>query len=87
MKNPIAWLEIPTKDINRASDFYNYIFNWKIQAMDIGELKMAVFPGYNNGKGGWGALVQHEKAYAVSENNQGALPYFSTDDIDKGTAF
>lgn len=45
MKNMLNWFEISATDINRAQKFYETIFNFKMQAMDFGGFKMAMFPG------------------------------------------
>ncbi len=56
MKNMLNWFEIPAADINRAVKFYETIFAFKMQVMDFGGLKMAMFPG-DEGKVS-GALCQ-----------------------------
>ena len=44
MKNAISWFEIPAIDINRAQQFYETIFQIKLNAMDFGAVKMRLFP-------------------------------------------
>ena len=44
MKNAISWFEIPVIDINRAQQFYETIFQIKLNAMDFGAVKMRLFP-------------------------------------------
>ena len=58
--NSINWFEIPATDIQRAKTFYETIFGHQMEFMDMGELKMAMFP-FENGSGkASGALVEHQ---------------------------
>jgi hypothetical protein len=43
-KNAISWFEIPVTDINRAQKFYEAIFNFKLNALDLPNIKMRMFP-------------------------------------------
>lgn len=54
LKNYVNWFEIPVHDLNRAIGFYNQIYGFKMERMDVGNYAMAVFPA-DNGIGG--ALV------------------------------
>lgn len=47
MKNYVAMFEIPAIDISRAIQFYQSIFDIKIEQMDVGEMQMGIFP-YEN---------------------------------------
>jgi predicted enzyme related to lactoylglutathione lyase len=38
------WFEIAVNDIVRATQFYETIFNIKVQRLDLGNLKMGLFP-------------------------------------------
>ena len=44
-KNWTNWFEIPVSDFERAKKFYEAIFEIEIYAMDLGALKMGIFPG------------------------------------------
>ena len=44
MKNAISWFEIAATDIERAQQFYETIFQIKLQPMDFGGVKMRLFP-------------------------------------------
>ena len=44
MKNAISWFEIPATDINRAQQFYEAIFEIKMQVLDLPQAKMRLFP-------------------------------------------
>jgi predicted enzyme related to lactoylglutathione lyase len=43
-KNAISWFEIPADDLDRAQEFYEAIFDIKLIAMDMPQLKMRMFP-------------------------------------------
>jgi len=43
-KNAISWFEIPTTDIDRATAFYETIFEIKLNPLDTPNLKMRMFP-------------------------------------------
>jgi predicted enzyme related to lactoylglutathione lyase len=56
--NALNWFEIAVKNISRAKQFYESIFDIKMNDMEMMGMKMALFP-YENGKGTvGGALVQ-----------------------------
>ena len=78
MKNDwLSWFEIPAIDIARARKFYETIFEVELEFMDLGVLKMAVFPHGNIG----GAVVQHPEFYLPSD--KGILAYLNADpDLD-----
>jgi predicted enzyme related to lactoylglutathione lyase len=44
MNNAISWFEIGTTDLNRATQFYETIFNIKLNPMDLPNIKMRMFP-------------------------------------------
>ena len=44
MKNAISWFEIPAIDLDRATKFYEIIFNLKLNALDLPNIKMRMFP-------------------------------------------
>lgn len=72
--NALNWFEIPATDIERATKFYEAIFNIKMEQMDMMGMKMAMFPtGMDDGKVG-GALVQSEMHHP---SNTGAFIYLN----------
>jgi len=78
MRSWTTWFEIPALDIARAKKFYETIFQMEIQLLDLGGLKMGVFP--HSGVGA--ALCQHE-AYQPSETH-GTLVYLDANpDLDE----
>ena len=73
MANVLNWFEIPAIDLDRAVKFYSDIFSYpSMYKMDLGELKMAVFPMEGEGVGG--ALCQH-KLYTPSQ--EGTIVYLN----------
>jgi hypothetical protein len=44
MKNAISWFEIPASDLNRATNFYEAIFDIKLSPLDLPNIKMRMFP-------------------------------------------
>lgn len=74
MKNAIAWVEIPAKDLKRAKKFYQKIFDIEMIDMDMGdEFKMTMFPVEETGVGG--ALCEHHDFYHPGD--KGPLVYLS----------
>ncbi|MCR9286773.1 MAG: VOC family protein [Bacteroidetes bacterium] len=43
-KNWTGWFEIPVSDFDRAKKFYENIFEIEIHTIDLGVLKMGIFP-------------------------------------------
>lgn len=44
MKNAISWFEIPASDLERATNFYETIFDVKLNPLDMPQIKMRMFP-------------------------------------------
>jgi len=57
MDNAISWFEIGTTDLERATKFYETIFNVKLAPLDMPNIKMRMFPLDDMMKGVGGALV------------------------------
>lgn len=75
----VGWFEIPTADMERAINFYETVFDCKLDRNTMGEFDMAWFPFFEEMKGAGGSLVHHEM-YTPSQ--EGTLVYFSSEDID-----
>ena len=43
-QNAISWFEIPAVDIDRAQQFYETIFGFTMQSLNMDPLKMRLFP-------------------------------------------
>jgi hypothetical protein len=78
--NPIRWIEIPVADLKRASLFYGAVFEFELEPIEMGPMKMAMFPHSEGHEGASGALMQSE--YSVP-SKRGSLVYFGTDDIER----
>lgn len=74
-KNAISWFEIPTKDLNRAQKFYEAIFQIKMTALDLEQIKMRMFP-LEDPMGVGGALVHNDQFYKSSATD-GPLLYLN----------
>lgn len=74
-KNAISWFEIPTKDLNRAQKFYEAIFQIKMTALDLEQIKMRMFPLEDPMDVG-GALVHNDQFYKSSATD-GPLIYLN----------
>jgi predicted enzyme related to lactoylglutathione lyase len=77
MKHAIDWFEIPTADLERACAFYEKIFEFKLQPMELANrLRMAMFP-VNPAESVGGALCHHPEFYTPSQT--GTLVYLNAD--------
>ena len=79
--NPVIWFEIPVTDIVRAKEFYEKVFDFKLESHDFDTMKMAWFPMSKDAPGAAGSLVQ-EDSYAPSLTETGVIIYFSVEDIE-----
>lgn len=75
----VRYLEIPVSDIERAVDFYQFVFGVELERVVIDGYKMAHFPTVSDGKGADVTLAQGD-VYIPSRT--GAIVYFHVADID-----
>jgi predicted enzyme related to lactoylglutathione lyase len=75
-KNAVSWFEIPTQDIDRATKFYETIFNVSLIPLDVQQLKMRMFPLENPMGGVGGALCYNQDFYRPSATD-GPLIYLN----------
>ena len=75
-KNAVSWFEIPTQDIDRATKFYETIFNVSLIPLDVQQLKMRMFPLENPMSGVGGALCYNKEFYKPSATD-GPLIYLN----------
>jgi predicted enzyme related to lactoylglutathione lyase len=54
-KNAISWFEIPATDLERATKFYESVFDMQMSAWDFPNIRMRIFP--LDGMGVGGAIV------------------------------
>jgi uncharacterized protein len=76
MKNAISWFEIPSLDIERATLFYETIFDTKLIPMDMVQLKMRMFPIEDPLTSIGGAIV-HAKGFYEPSSTAGPLVYLN----------
>ena len=74
-KNAISWFEIPAIDIERATIFYESIFEIKMIPMDTPNIRMRLFPIENPMNIG-GSLVFNKDFYKPSDSS-GPLIYLN----------
>lgn len=72
MEHLISWVEIPVKDLRRATVFYKAILKTEITEVDMFGTHMGLFP--SDGTNVAGALVQGE---GYTPSGQGALVYLN----------
>lgn len=80
-KNPFTWLEIYVEDMDRAREFYESVFQFKMISMqtpgDFGDLEMWSFPWEDGGANISGALC---KTADFKPGTGGTLVYFTCED-------
>lgn len=74
-RNAINWFEIPTRDIERAKQFYEAVLEMPLARNDMGEYKMAMFPAEQPGVSG--CLAQGEGAVPGVEG--GTIVYLNAE--------
>lgn len=77
--NPVNWFEIPVHDIKESKAFYDFIFGFDLQIIEMGSDIMAWFPFDHEKPGCTGSLVQAE-SYIPS--HKGTMVYFSVESIE-----
>lgn len=77
--NVVGWFEIPVTNMDRASAFYNKVFDIELQVQKFGDELMGWFPYAEEKSGAAGSLIQ-SKSYIPSDT-KGVLVYFSSKDI------
>jgi len=71
--NPVGWFEIYVQDMSRARQFYDSVFQVKLEKLDSPGIEMWSFPMVMGGSGAAGALVKFE---GVSPGGNSTLVYF-----------
>ncbi len=78
--NPIVYVEIPVTDLERASRFYEEVFQFSLESTMVDGYSMALFPAVPGSSGASGALVKGD-VYIPSKS--GPIVYFGTENIDR----
>ena len=78
-RNAVGWFEIYVKDMDRAKNFYEAVFDIKLLELQapFPEIQMWCFPMLEDAGGAAGALVKKE---GLSSDGKGVLIYFSSQD-------
>lgn len=76
MKSAISWFEIPSKDLDRATKFYEKIFGISLIPMDMPNIKMRMFPIEDQMMGIGGAVV-HSDGFHTPSVTDGPLIYLN----------
>ncbi|MDP4223637.1 MAG: VOC family protein [Bacteroidota bacterium] len=79
-KNPAGRFEIPVTDMDRATMFYETVFEVKLLRNVLGTLEMAWFPQAETDSGSAGSLVLNLNNYKPSQD--GILIYFTAQSGD-----
>ncbi len=74
MNTAISWFEIGTTDLDRATKFYETIFQVKLTPLDLDNIKMRMFPIDDMMTGVGGALVD-SKGFHKPSATDGPLIY------------
>ncbi|MBA4047922.1 MAG: hypothetical protein C0476_05190 [Sphingomonas sp.] len=77
--NPIAYVEIPVTNMDRAMAFYTELFGFDFVRETIDGYDVALFPAVEGGAGASGALV---KGDVYVPGKTGPIVYFRIADID-----
>ncbi|MGA7932108.1 MAG: VOC family protein, partial [Kovacikia sp.] len=76
--NPIIWCEIYVQDMDRAKQFYESVFQVKLEKLESPGMEMWAFPMTMEGVGASGALVKMD---GVKPGGSGTIAYFHCDEV------
>jgi predicted enzyme related to lactoylglutathione lyase len=79
VSNPVAYFEIPVRDLDRAQAFYERVLDVVLERQIVDGYEMALFPWIEGTAGATGALATGD-VYLPSRS--GALVYFTVTDIE-----
>jgi predicted enzyme related to lactoylglutathione lyase len=75
-KNAISWFEIPSTDLDRATQFYETIFGVVLTPMDTPDIRLRIFPLEDTMTGVGGAVVD-SKGFHKPSSTDGPLIYLN----------
>lgn len=78
-KNMVNWFEIAVDDMDRAQQFYEAVFQTKLEDSQMPGMDMKMFPWNHDAPGAAGALVKSEH-YQPSAS--GTVVYFGVENLD-----
>jgi len=77
----VQWYEIPVREMDRAINFYQKVFDCELSRQVLDDFQMLWFPFHPEQGGASGSLVYHEEFYEISPK-AGVLVYFGVDDCE-----
>lgn len=77
MQHAISWFEIPTENLDRATQFYETILGLELQPMDMPGMQMRIFPIDNMMEGVTGVLIKTEDGFHKPSSSHGPLVYLN----------
>lgn len=77
MNNPVGWFEIYVQDMQRAKNFYEAVFETRLEKLISPDIEMWAFPMQREGTGAAGSLVHIP---GVPSGGNSTLVYFSCED-------
>lgn len=77
-KNPVGWFEIYVSDMERSRQFYERVFETRLETLPSPGMEMMTFPMGMDEMGAAGALVRMD-GYPVGRGN-GTIVYFTSED-------
>lgn len=75
-KSAVSWFEIPAIDLDRATTFYETLFDVRLIAMDLPNIKMRMFPVADMQIDIGGAVV-HSAGFYTPSDSAGVLIYLN----------
>ena len=77
MQHAISWFEIPTENLDRATQFCETILGLELQPMDMPGMQMRIFPIDNMMEGVTGVLIKTEDEFHKPSSTHGPLVYLN----------
>ncbi|HEX6913904.1 MAG TPA: VOC family protein [Chitinophagaceae bacterium] len=77
LKHAISWFEIPATDLDRATRFYEQIFDIRMHHLDMQQIRMRLFPV--EGSSFVGGAVVHSNGFHNPSSTDGPLIYLNGD--------
>ena len=68
-KDSISWVEIPVTDFARAKNFYQTIFDYEMEEMDMGPVKMGMLHYNRREEQGVGGAICYGEGYTPAGSN------------------
>src|SRR6187431_1634637 len=76
MINAISWFEIPSIDLDRATNFYETVFDVSLIPMDTPNLRIRMFP-IDDPLTGIGGAVVHAEGFYIPSSTHGPMVYLN----------